>query len=281
MQTLAVLRTLATTGLAAAALLVAACGAEPPATPAEPPAAPAQPATPAEPPAARSEPVTTLAQALASESRSAEDRQRDAGSKPAEVIALLGIEPGMQVIDVIAGGGYYTEVLSHAVGPAGKVYSENPAAALEVRDGAYDHALTARLAGGRLANVVRLDREIGDTGIAAGSLDAAITCMNFHDVYNGRGAEAATGFLVAIKDLLKPGGVLGVIDHVGVAGADNTALHRIEESLVDAAAQKAGFTIEAKSDLLRNPADDHTKSVFDEGIRGKTDRFFLLLRKPA
>jgi predicted methyltransferase len=268
------LRTLANSPLAAALLVSVACGSEPAPSPApEPPAAAAEaPASPAAPPIA-------LAQALASEQRSAEDRERDAGSRPAEVIDFLGIEPGMRVIDVIAAGGYYTEVLSIAVGPGGVVYAQNPDVVLKLRDGANDQALTARLAGGRLANVVRLDRELADTGIAPGSLDAAITSLNFHDVYNGRGPEAATAFLVAIHGLLKPGGVLGVIDHAGNPGADNEALHRIEESLVDAAAAAAGFEIEARSDLLRNPADDRSKNVFDEAVRGRTDRFALRLRR--
>jgi predicted methyltransferase len=262
------------TAAAAAALMLSACGAgpEPGQAPPDAPAAAAAPA--ASPPA-------TLAEALAAEGRSAEDRERDAGSRPAEVIAFLGITPGMQVIDVIAAGGYYTEVLSLAVGPGGKVYAQNPDVVLKFRDGANDRALTARLAGGRLQNVVRLDREIGDTGITPGSLDAAITSMNFHDVYNGRGPEAAVAFLVAVRDLLKPGGVLGVIDHAGNAGADNEALHRIEVSLVEATATAAGFEIDAKSDLLRNPGDDHTRNVFDEGVRGNTDRFLLRLVAPG
>jgi predicted methyltransferase len=274
MQEVAAIRIRMATALATAVLLVAACGVDPQPTPAEPPATPAAPATPAEAPAAGAQ---DLAQALASGARSAEDRERDAGSRPAEVIAFLGIEPGMQVIDVIAAGGYYTEVLSLAVGPGGRVYAQNPDVVLKLRDGANDAAITARLAGGRLANVVRLDRELADTGIAPGTLDAAITSLNFHDVYNGRGPEAATAFLVAIRGLLKPGGVLGVIDHAGSAGADNEALHRIEESLVDAAAAAAGFEVEARSDLLRSPADDHTLNVFDPAVRGKTDRFLLRL----
>ena len=250
MQAIAAIRTLSTAPLAAVLLVAAACAAEP---------------------------AANLAEALANEGRAAEDRERDAGRRPADVIAFLGIEPGMQVIDVIAAGGYYTEVLSLAVGPDGKVYAQNPDVVLKLREGANDRALTARLAGGRLANVVRLDRELADTGIAPGTLDAAITALNFHDVYNGRGPEAATAFLVSVRELLKPGGVLGLIDHAGNPGADNEALHRIEESLAEAAARGAGFEIDAKSDLLRNPADDRSKNVFDEAVRGRTDRFLLKL----
>ncbi len=222
----------------------------------------------------------SLAEALADEGRAASDRDRDAGRKPADVIAFLGIEPGMKVIDLIAAGGYYTEVLSLAVGSEGVVYSQNPEFVLKLRDGANDKALTARLAEARLANVRRLDVALSEVAIEPGSLDAAFTALNFHDLYNGRGPEVAAGFLSQALSLLKPGGVLGLIDHSGNASEDNEALHRIEESKVDVAVKAAGFEIDAKSDVLRNAEDDRSKNVFDESIRGHTDRFVMRLRKP-
>jgi predicted methyltransferase len=222
-----------------------------------------------------------LATRLSGGSRSEADKARDAGRKPAEVVAFLGIEPGMTVVDLIAAGGWYTEVLAEAVGPKGKVYAHNTAFTLGFRDGANDKAMKARLEGGRLPNVERLDRELGDLGLEPGSVDAAITALNFHDVYNGGSPEAAEAFLVEVKEILEPGGVLGIIDHVGVAGQDNEKLHRIEPGKVEAAARAVGFEVDARSDLLRNPEDDHTKGVFDPSIRGRTDRFLLRLRKPA
>jgi predicted methyltransferase len=222
-----------------------------------------------------------LAEALAGPGRSAEDRARDAGRRPADVIAFLDIRPGMTVIDLIAAGGYYTEVLSLAVGPTGRVYAQNNEYVLKIREGANDKAMTARLAGGRLANVERLDREIVELGVAPGSVDAALTALNFHDVYNGRGPEAASRFLEAVYAILKPGGVLGLIDHAGRPDADNTELHRIDEALVGPIARAAGFEIEATSDLLRNPGDDRSMNVFDPSIRGRTDRFLMRLRKPG
>jgi predicted methyltransferase len=223
---------------------------------------------------------TSLSETLASSDRAAEDRARDPGRKPVEVVAFLGIEPGMIAIDLIAAGGYYTEVLSAAVGPTGKVYAQNSEYGLKMRDGANEKAITARLAGGRLSNVERLDREMSDLGLAPASVDAAVTALNFHDIYNSRGEEAAGKFLQAVYRILKPGGVLGLIDHAGNPDGDNTELHRIEEARVDAAVQSAGFQIEAKSDVLRNSEDDRTKGVFAPGLRGKTDRFVLRLRKP-
>ncbi len=223
----------------------------------------------------------SLADALASEARPAADRARDAGRRPAEVIAFLGIRPGMTVIDLIAAGGYYTEVLSVAVGPAGKVYAQNSEFVLKMRDGANDKAMTSRLDGGRLPNVERIDRGVSELRLPPGSVDAAVTALNFHDIYNGRGPDAASGFLEAVFRVLKPGGVLGLIDHAGSPDGDNADLHRSDEALVDAAVKSAGFEIEAKSDVLRNPDDDRSKNVFDPDIRGRTDRFVMRLRKPT
>ncbi|MBW2280718.1 MAG: class I SAM-dependent methyltransferase [Deltaproteobacteria bacterium] len=219
-----------------------------------------------------------LASALASPARAETDRARDAGRRPAEVVAFLGIEPGMTVMDVIAAGGYYTEVLSLAVGPKGRVYAQNPPIVLQFRDGANDKAMTGRLAKARLPNVVRLDQPLAEIELGDNSLDAAITALNFHDVYN-RDSEAVAALLASLRRLLRPGGVLGLIDHVGAAGADNKKLHRIPPADAIAAAKSAGFTVE-ETDLLRNPEDDGSRSVFDPAIRGKTDRFLLRLRSP-
>lgn len=237
-----------------------------------------QMSAPADEPAAR---PTDLRALLADPSRPAEDRARDATRRPADVIEFLGIEPGMRVLDVMAAGGYYTEVLSRAVGPDGAVVAQNPDAMLQFHDGANEKAISARLAGNRLPNVTRLNSNFDAIDTDVGRFDAAITALNFHDVYNGSGQDAAVGMMRKIYSLLKPGGVFGVIDHVGVADADNESLHRAQKAQAVETAQAAGFVVEGDSNLLANPDDDHTKAVFDESIRGNTDRFLLKLRKPA
>jgi predicted methyltransferase len=218
---------------------------------------------------------------LSASSRSDADKDRDAGRRPAQVVAFLGIGPGMQVMDLIAAGGYYTEVLSLAVGPEGRVYAQNSAFSLRIRDGVNDKTLSARLAGGRLPNVERVDAEIDALPVPDGSLDAAITALNFHDIYNGRGEEAAAAFLAAVYRKLAPGGVLGIVDHVGVAGRNNAKLHRIERRKVLEVVEASGFVLDGESDLLASSADDHSQNVFTPGLRGHTDRFLLRLRKPA
>lgn len=209
-------------------------------------------------------------------SRPADDVERDSGRQPFAVLDFLGVAPGMTTLDVLASGGYYSEALAHAVGTNGRVYAQNPAIVLRLYGGRNDRALQARMA--RLPNVHRLDREFSDLGLVAGSVDVAITALNFHDIYN-RSPEQAQGILQTIKGVLKPGGVIGIIDHNSHAGADHAKLHRMPVADAVAAAQAAGFTVE-QSDILANADDDRTQGPFAEGLRGKTDRFVLKLIKP-
>jgi len=237
-------------------------------------------ASPASAPKASAHGVPDLAGALAAADRPAEDKARDADRKPAELMQLFGVKPGMTTVDIIALGGYITEVLSVAVGPNGKVYAQNPPIALQLREGMYAKAITERLANNRLKNVVRVDGDLpASSQIPPGSVDVAITAMNYHDVRN-QSPELGVGFLKAVYTMLKPGGVFGVTDHVGNDGANNTQLHRIPKHILIEDAKTAGFVVDAESDMLAHPADDHTKVVFDPTLRGKTDQFVVRLRKP-
>lgn len=221
-----------------------------------------------------------LAKALDSANRPQADRDRDADRKPVELMKFFGVEPGMTALDVIAAGGYMTEVLATAVGPEGKVYSQNPPALLKP-GGRTLPQVEARFADGRLPNAVRVDADLPASGLVPpGSVDVAITAMNLHDVYN-RDPAAALAFMKAVYATLKPGGVFGVIDHVGVEGADNAQLHRMPKAAALELAKAAGFTVEAESEILAHPQDDHTQQVFAPGLRGKTDQFVLKLRKPG
>jgi predicted methyltransferase len=228
--------------------------------------------------AAKAWKVEDLRTAMAVPSRPQADRDRDADRKPAELMMALGVKPGMTAVDVVAAGGWMTEVLSIAVGPTGKVYAQNPTIFVQVNNGAYGKAIGQRVENNRLPNTVRLD---GDLPGAAGanSADIAVTAMNLHDIYN-RSPETAQTFVKSVYDVLKPGGLFAVIDHVGVAGGDNAKLHRMTKPQAIEVATKAGFVLESESPIYAHPADDHTKAVFDPTLRGKTDQFVLLLRKP-
>lgn len=217
-----------------------------------------------------------LTAALASADRSDADKALDMGRKPVQVLSYLGLEQGMTVLDVMSGGGWYTEVLSYAVGPEGTVYMQNSPASLA--RGTTEASVSARL-DGRLNNVERVNKDLNDLGLAQNSVDFVITNLNFHDVYNGN-PEAAQAMLMAIKAVLKPGGVFALIDHAGTMGSDNAALHRIPKASALAAAREAGFTVvDSDSQVLHVPSDDHTLSPFAADLERNTDRFILKLTK--
>src|SRR5690606_41559721 len=115
---------------------------------------------------------------------------------------------------------------------------------------------------GRLGKVEPLHGDISESA-AAGQSDVAITSNNFHDQYNRGGLEAGKAFLEDIFAALKPGGVLGLIDHEGIAGQNNAELHRVDPAGAKEALEAAGFVVEAESDLLANPDDPKTVGVRD------------------
>lgn len=221
---------------------------------------------------------------LANPTRSAADRERDARDKPAEVLALAKFKRGDTVADLLAGGGYYSEILSGIVGPNGKV--------LLVNNTGYEafgkKALAERLANDRLPNVVHLVGPSTALGMGENVLDGAVIVMSYHDLYwvdekEGWPKIDAGQFLDQIVRALKPGGVLLVVDHSAKSGTgsnDAQTLHRIDEQFAIADFRKHGLQWEAAMPMLRNPDDDRSKNVFDPAIRGKTDRFVHLYRKP-
>jgi predicted methyltransferase len=213
--------------------------------------------------------------ALMAPERSQEDKMRDDARKPVQVIQFLGIKTGMTVLDVIAAGGWYTEVLSAAVGPSGKVLSQNPSFFVN-REGFMD---AEKALMDRLGNVEPVHGDIADAGIE-GCCDAAITALNLHDIYNGQGEDAAVALLKSVYGALKPGGVFGVIDHVGLPGKDNEKLHRIPVDTARDLVTKAGFVIEEESNLLANPNDNHMLPNRDPSLHRNTDRFLFRARKP-
>ena len=225
-----------------------------------------------------------IAEALANPARPAGDVARDTARKPDEVLEFFEIGPGESVLDVFSGGGYYTELVSYVVGPTGKVVAHNNKAYLEFA--AED--LKNRYTDNRLPNVTLITAEANDLELAPASFDAALAILTWHDFYNGDPEHgwpaidepALTDKLCAA---LKPGAVLGVIDHVATSGSDPResakTLHRIDPERIKADLADSCFAFEGEISVLRNPDDDHTKDPFDASIRGKTDQVVFKFRR--
>lgn len=220
--------------------------------------------------------------ALSGPDREVTDFARDSARKPVQVLEFLGIQAGMTVFDLYAAGGYYTFILSKAVGENGTVYAQNTERGLRFVEDRQNisqgEALDAKIEQGDLRNVVQIVRPLKEIGLADNSVDLIIVAQTLHDYYNPN-SERAMQMLQQLRLLLKPGGVLGITDHVGVAGLDNRDLHRMEIQQAVELAEEAGFEVEA-SEALRVSTDDHSRSIFDPRLNRSTDRFLLKLTKP-
>ena len=217
---------------------------------------------------------------MAAPDRHAWDLRRDEPRRPLETFRFLGLAEGMVALDVGAYAGYTTEMLSAAVGPGGTVYMQNTQEVIEeYARGYYERTIAERLADNRLPNVILHVREYDDLGLDD-EVDLAFLGNLIHDFYNRDGEENALRFLASIRKALKPGGVLGVMDHVGDPGGPNGRLHRIDPDIARDLLRRAGFVIEAESDLFVNPDDDHSLMVYDEAIYLQTDRFLFRATSP-
>lgn len=221
-----------------------------------------------------------LTAALADPARPATDTARDAVRHPGELLAYGGVKPGDKVADFIMGGGYFTRILSAAVGPNGHVWAYQPAEFIAFSK-SYGESL--KTVGEAYKNVTTLDTSLGKLDLPDG-LDLVLTVQNYHDLHlKPFPAGTAASVNAEIFKSLKPGGIFLVVDHVaapgsGLAAAD--AVHRIEPSIARQEIEAAGFKYVGEIPLLKNPADPHTASVFDASIRGKTDQFVMKFRKP-
>lgn len=227
---------------------------------------------------------THYADVIADTGRPAEDRERDAERKPAEVLQFFGISPGMRVLDLYAGSGYYSELLSGVVRPGGSVVAHTNSAYL----GFVGEPFQARLKNNRLPNVEVLIAENNELELPQESFDAVLMILTYHDIYyanpvNGWPKIDGPRLLAELYEGMKPGAVLGIVDHYAEPGSPRETggtVHRIDPGIVIAELEAAGFVLEEKGDFLRNMEDDYGRNVFDPEVRGKTDRFVLRFRKP-
>jgi len=254
----------------AAVFVVAACETVPP-----PP-----PPPPADAPLASVPPWINAA--LNDPARPEADRARDVARKPGQVLAWAGVRPGMKVVDLIPGQGYFTRILSKAVGPTGKVFAYVPDELTAIAKGR-PPSVAAFAGKPPYANTRMILRRLSDFG-APEKVDVVFTAQNYHDMHAAFMGPADLAVVNRqVFKALKPGGVYIVIDHAAKGGSglrDTDSLHRIDPAIVRKEIEAAGFVFEGQSNLLRNARDPLTANVFDAGIRGNTDQFAYKFRKP-
>jgi len=218
--------------------------------------------------------------AVADPARPQDDVKRDADRKPAEMLAFAKIKPGDKVMDLIAGGGYFTRLFAKAVGPDGWVY-------------AYQASETDAFSKGKEPKIYAVAKAYPNVSVihapinaltAPEPLDVVWTSQNYHDLKDDFFKPADTAVVnKAVFKALKPGGLYIVLDHAAEKGSgirDTNTLHRIDEAVVKQEVMAAGFEFVGESKVLRNPKDPRTALVFDTGIRGHTDQFIYKFRKP-
>ena len=224
--------------------------------------------------------VSAAQAAVADAGRPPADTALDAARKPAALLAFIGVKAGDRVVDVWPGA-YWDRLFSKAVGPGGHVYLYWPLEAAKAEQVTVPPVGSAPLPGYPNATVLASPANAFTT---PEPVDVVWIRQNYHDFYDPFMAptDVAT-FNADVFKALKPGGLFVIVDHSAPDGsglaATNTT-HRIDSAVVKKDVSAAGFEYVGESDALRNPADPRTKLVFDPSIRGHTDQFVYLFRKP-
>jgi predicted methyltransferase len=190
----------------------------------------------------------------------------------------------MHVLDLFGGNAYWAEIMAPVVGPKGHDTVWNPTQFSSDKVKQSFGAFAAKH-----PNVSFISSPFEAPDLPRNYADFVILNDNYHDTYwqNAKfkiPQMDPNAFLKAVYAAMKPGAVIGVIDHVANPNSDTRAtvdkFHRIDPNVVKADFKRAGFVFVKSSDLLRNPADDHTLLVFDPKVRGHTDRFIFEFKKP-
>lgn len=215
--------------------------------------------------------------AMADPRRPEADRARDELRQTRAMLEFIGLRPGMAVADIRPEEGFFTRLFSVMVGDTGRVYAfvPNQTAA---RENAFGDALAAEF-----PNVVRLTGKLEEMAFDR-LLDVVFMGEEYHDFAIPRFNVDVTAMNAAVFAALKPGGRYVILDHQAADGAGISVagtLHRIEAAELRRQVEAAGFIFDGETSAVRVPADDHTLSVFDASIRGRSDRFVYRFRKPG
>jgi len=230
------------------------------------------------------QPAANIPTAVTSAARTADNVKLDESRKPAAVLQFLGLRSGMNVLDLFGANAYWAEIIAPAVGAKGHVTVWEPTQFYKDKAKASFSEFMSKH-----PNVSIVSSPFEAPDLPKNYADLVMLNLNYHDTYwqsekYGIPKMDPNAFLKAVYAAMKPGAVIGVIDHVASPNADTRAtvekFHRIDPNVVKADFKRAGFVLAGSSDLLRNPADKHDLLVFDPNIRGKTDRFIFKFKKP-
>ncbi|HXD83434.1 MAG TPA: methyltransferase [Rudaea sp.] len=292
-----------TFALVAATLALSACGQSPAPTPASapPPKIADQPANPPPPQSAQQMFDAKIDTVLAGAWREDANKARDQYRHPKQTLEFFGLKPGMSLIEITPGGGWYAEILAPLMQGDGSYTAaitipKKPEGEAAQDKSALEKMFAADSAQYGAAKVVQYDPKAPNLG-APNSADMVVTFRNVHNWVMG---DYAPGMFKAFFDVLKPGGVLGVADHRAAPGADFAKIKNsgyLPEDYVIKLATDAGFKLEGKSEINANPKDtkDYPKGVWtlpptltlkdvdrDKYLAiGESDRMTLRFVKPA
>jgi len=244
-----------------------------------------------------------LDEVLAGSWRDPANVARDVHRHPKETLSFFLVQPNQTVVEITPGAGWYSEILAPYLREQGQYVAAvvDPASQSEQRARDYYARGKSQLEAKFAADPARYDRArivaFDPARPVFGPASSADVVLTFRNVHNWRMAGQAEAMFKGFFDVLKPGGVLGVVEHRanGDVPADDRSGY-VGEAQVIAMAQAAGFVLDGKSEINANPKDtkDHPNGVWTlpptnrhdakDAAKyraiGESDRMTLRFRKP-
>jgi predicted methyltransferase len=222
-----------------------------------------------------------IQQAVDSDIRTADEKERDANRKPRETLEFLGLQEDMRVVELVPGGGWYTKIAAPVVADKGQYYvtlgTRRMGSVLEGHDELAKVEILPLDAKFKPTDIIG-QFDLNEFSLGIEDVDLILTFRNLHNFL-----PAARGHInKAAFEALKPGGLYGVVDHTRRHNAPDTLENwrRMDPVLAIIEIQAAGFELVDSTDLHYRPDDELRYEVGRKTVHGNTDRFALLFKKP-
>jgi predicted methyltransferase len=218
--------------------------------------------------------------AMAADSRSAADAERDDNRKPVETLEFFGLRDDMKVVELFPGGGWYTQILAPVLAENGEFYAALGTSRVKENFAGQPGFENMQI----VAEDAKIFRPEGSpfyvietSGLGVTDADIVFTFRNYHNF----GPEGRAAVNEAVYDALKPGGIYAVVDHTRrhMQSDDPENRRRIDPVLAIQEIQAAGFRLVEFSDLHYRPDDELRYEVGRKTVTGNTDRFTLMFVK--